>query len=197
MASCEQVRERMQEILEHGSAPRRRDASDLDAHLEHARSCVPCRAEMARWSALLASLEELPEADVPADFADSVMADLPEMLPAAEGAGHVLRWGVLVAALLSGFVASMALIVNEGGPETARQTLQPLGASLQLGGILLAQAAAALALAIAAMSETASSMSAGSRALAVAVFAALNAGLLALLTTLRPREAHGTSRRRR
>ena len=184
MHGCEQARELMPGRLD-GLLRSAQDAA-LD---EHVVTCLPCRAEMARWSSLVSSLEAMPEATVPAGFTRSVMADLPEMLPAAEGAGHVLRWGVIVAALLSGFIAAVALLVNEGGPEAASQTLQPLGASLQLGGIMLAQAAAGLALGVAAMSEAAASMSTGARVVLVVVFALLNAGLLAMFTKLRPREA--------
>lgn len=184
MHGCEQARGLMQERLD--GLVRSAQGAALDEHLV---SCVPCRSEMARWSALASSLDEMPESEVPAGFTRSVMADLPEMLPAAEGAGHVLRWGVVIAALMSGFIAAIALLINEGGPEAARQTLQPLGASLQLGGILLAQAAAGLALAVAAMSEAAASMSTGARVVLVVVFALLNAGLLAMFTKLRPREA--------
>lgn len=192
MLTCEQAREAMQEDLDE-ALPLQRD----DRLRPHLATCASCRADAARFTALLSSLETLPPAEVPADFADAVMADLPEMLPAAEGPGHVLRWGIAIAAIFSGLIAALALLVNEGGPEAARQTLQPLGASLQLGGIMLAQGAAALAIALSAMSDTLAKTSFGAKVAAVIAFAAVNAALLAMLTRLRPEAREARSRARR
>ena len=199
MLSCDQAREAMQADLDRAVAPSREAlAPSRDVRLQpHLSSCAACRADAARFTALVAALEALPPAEVPAGFADAVMADLPEMLPASEGPAHVLRWGVAIAALLSGFIAALALLVNEGGPAAARQALRPLGASLQLGGIMLAQAAAALAIGLTAMSDVLAKTSVGAKIAAVVAFAALNAALLAMLTRLRPEAREARARRRR
>lgn len=189
MMTCDRARELMQEHLEGLLLPL--DRASVEAHLER---CAGCRAEVATWRSLTGALDDIPEAEVPADFAASVMAELPEMLPAEEGPGHVLRWGIAVAAVLSGFIAALALLINESGPEVARQTLQPLAASLHLGGVILVQAATAVALGIDAMSQTMASTGLGAKAAFVVAFAAINAALLAVLVRLRP--AEDPSRRR-
>ena len=48
------------------------------------------------------------------------------MLPAQQGAGHVVRWGLVAATALFAFLASLTLLVRESGPEVARQTLRLL-----------------------------------------------------------------------
>lgn len=186
MTPCERARQGLQDRVDGLGTPHERSA--LDIHLAH---CAACRTELASLLALTASLEALPEADVPADFAGRVMADLPEMLPAAAGPGHVLRWGIGVAALLSGFVATVAMLLHAGGPEAAQQTLQPLGASFQLSGILLAQVAAGLAVGLNAMSQTLHASGFDSPIVVIVLFAAANAALLGLLAKLRPGDEKG------
>lgn len=188
MTPCERARAGLMDRIDGLLKPH--EFASLETHLAH---CAACRAELARHEALVAALEALPEApasDVPRDFVRGVMAELPEMLPKAEGPGHVLRWGILVAALLSGVIAAFAMLVSAGGPETARQALQPLGASFQLGGILLAQGATGLAVGLSALSE-AFAATGISAPLLIVLFAAANAALLVMLARLRPQDGGG------
>ena len=88
------------------------------------------------------------------------------------------------------------LVAREGGPGVARETLEPLAASLHLGGLLLSQAASA----------TASVLDATSRAMALAdwpaklafvtLFSAVNGALLLALQRYRPAPGDATARRR-
>lgn len=190
MTACEQARERMQERLDGAMLPL--DRAAFDAHLER---CDGCRSQQSAWARVLSSLDELPEAEVPEGFAESVMADLPEMLPAKEGPRHVLGWGVAVAALVSAFAASLALLVNESGPDVARQTLEPLAASLHLGGMLLAQSGTALAAGLAATSQAMASTGPAAKLAFVVTFAGVNALLLLLIARLRPVESAASVRR--
>jgi len=189
MNTCERARGLMQEHLEGLLLPL--DRASMEAHLER---CADCRTELGAWRSLADALDAVPPAEVPDGFADRVMADLPEMLPAQEGAGHVLRWGALVAALLSGCFAALALLVNESG-HAVRDAVRPLGATLELGltltwhGYWLVEGMTietAEALARADMSTK--------MALVVA-FAAVNAALLAVLARLSPAALPSRSRR--
>ncbi|MEM7246558.1 MAG: zf-HC2 domain-containing protein [Acidobacteriota bacterium] len=118
------------------------EAMPLERHLER---CDDCRHEQALLGSLVSTLEGLEDPEVPDEFTARVMAELPERLPAQEGAGHVLRWGLVCAAVFSAFVVGLALLPKLGGAEVARDTLRPLGASFELGGLLLAHAAVAMA----------------------------------------------------
>jgi len=147
---------------------------DRAAVEQHLRECSRCPSEIARLQVLVQALEALPEEDVPADFSARVMESLPEMLPAREGAGHVVRWGLASAAALLTFVVAVAVLPHLGGPAVARGTLQPLSASLRLGGEVLSSLAIALAGALDAASATLLSAALGPKVLFGLAFVACN-----------------------
>ena len=79
MSACESVREQIQARLD---GLLHHEAAEVDAHVA---ACAGCAAELRTWNELLSSLENMPPVEAPPGFAESVMADLPEMLPAREG----------------------------------------------------------------------------------------------------------------
>jgi anti-sigma factor RsiW len=169
---CEHCRKLLDEYVEGLLMPL--DRASLETHLA---GCARCTVEAQRLATLVDTLRELPEPDVPEDLVARVMAQLPEMLPAREGAGHLVRWGLLAAAATLAFVAGLAMLPQAGGPEVARDTLAPLAASLQLGGSVLAHAFSALASVLdATASELASTGLAAKLAFAVLLVAS-NAAL--------------------
>ena len=127
------------------------DRASLETHLG---ACERCAREAGELANLVHVLRELPEPEVPGDFTETIMANLPEMLPQKEGTGHLLRWGIITAVSLFAFVAGIALLPKLGGPGVARDTLMPLSASLQLGGSVLAQAVIALGSVLDAIAST-------------------------------------------
>src|SRR5262245_39114604 len=96
---------------------------DRAAVEEHLHACDGCRAEGYRLRLVARALDRLPEPEVDDAFVRDVMSNLPEMLPAQHGTGHVLRWGAIAATLLFAFLASLALLVKHGGPGVADETL--------------------------------------------------------------------------
>ena len=137
---CEHCAKLLDEYVEGLLTPL--DRASLEAHLG---DCDRCAATARRLSVLVHALRDLPDEDVPEDLVETIMARLPERLPAQEGAGHLLRWGVAAAIALLAFVGGLALLPQAGGPEVARDTLAPLSASFQLGGSVLAHSFSALA----------------------------------------------------
>ena len=180
MSTCETVREQIQAQLD---GLLHHEAAEIDAHVA---ACEGCAAELAAWRTLLASLENMPPVEAPTGFAESVMADLPEMLPAREGPAHLLAWGAGVAAVMSGFVATLATIYGDSGAGMIRQTLQPLTASLQLGGLMVGQATTAAINGLRLMSDALGELGPGGRLAFVLAFAGANAALLAFIARWSP-----------
>ena len=152
---------------------------------EHLELCPSCPVELARLRSIVDALDALPEDPVPEDFAARVMAELPEMLPARHGVGHVARWGAAAAASLVVFVLGLAVLPSLAGPSVASGTLKPLSASLRLGGSLLASGATAALDAAAASLVTAGL---GPKLLFALAFVACNAALA--VAVHRYRELH-------
>jgi len=178
---CATAKRLLQDHLDRTLLPM--DRAAIESHLHE---CDSCRAEGFRLRLVTRGLDRLPEPDVPQDFAARVMADLPEMLPAQHGAGHLLRWGLVAAAALFGFLASLTLLVRESGPEVARQTLEPLAASLHLGALLLAHAAGAIATVLDAASHALAIADWPAKLLFVVVFVMAHAALIAALRRYQP-----------
>jgi anti-sigma factor RsiW len=178
---CTTAKRLLQDHLDHALLPI--DRAAVESHLHE---CDACRAEGFRLRLITRGLDRLPEPDVPQDFVARVMADLPEMLPAQHGTGHVLRWGLVAAAVLFTFLASLTLLVRESGPEVARQTLEPLGASLHLAGLLLAHAAGAAATLLDAASHAFALAGWPAKLLFVLAFVMAHAALLAALKRYQP-----------
>lgn len=183
---CEHAKHHLEEYAEGLLLPLDRAAVE-----QHLGDCARCPAELARLRALLHALAELPDDDVPADFCRSVMDGLPEMLPAREGPGHVLRWGLASAAALLAFVAAVAVLPKLGGPAVARGTLQPLSASLRLGGEILSSIATALAGTLDAASATLLAAGLGPKVLFALAFLACNLALAAAVSRYRHSWLHG------
>ncbi len=192
MNTCDQIREHLQARAEGELPPR--ESGALDAHLS---GCAACAAEHGAWLALLESLEALPPAPVPEGFAESVMRDLPEMLPAREGPRHLVGWGVVVTAILSAFVAMLGTIHGTAGAAIARETLQPLAGSLHLGGLMVAHAATATLVALRFMSEALAGLGPGGKLAFILAFAAVNASLFALIARCVPAGSLGNDVTRR
>lgn len=169
---CEHCRQLLDEHVEKLLLPL--DRASVDAHLA---GCDRCSVEAGRLRALVDALADLPDVEVPADFTETVMANLPEMLPAREGAGHLVRWGLVSAVSFLAFVAGIALLPQLGGPEVARDTLGPLSATFQLGGMLLSHAAAALGRALDASASELAAAGVAAKLGFAAVFVACNAAL--------------------
>jgi anti-sigma factor RsiW len=137
---CEHCRMHLDEYVEDLLMPL--DRATVEAHLAE---CGRCVREARRLGVLVHALRDLPDEDVPEDLVANVMANLPEMLPAKEGTGHLLRWGLVAAAAVLAFVAALAMLPQAGGPGVASDTFAPLAASFQLGGSVLAHSFSALA----------------------------------------------------
>jgi anti-sigma factor RsiW len=169
---------------------------DRAAVAEHVGDCPRCSGEVARAAALLRVLGDLPDAEVSDDFCARVMADLPEMMPAQQGTGHLVRWGLASAAALFAFVAAVAVLPRLGGPGVARETLQPVSASLRLGGEILGSAATMLAGALDAASATLIAAGLGPKALFALAFLTCNLALAAAVSRYRHACLHGAARPR-
>jgi anti-sigma factor RsiW len=178
---CEHVQDVLQDHLERLLLPIDRAAVD-----DHLAGCATCRREAASLRALVRALSELPDADVPPGFGASVMSNLPEMLPAQEGRGHLLRWGAITAALVFAFLASLSLLIETGGRDVARETLAPMFASLELALILLGDAASAGAALVDASATAIASASLGAKLAFALLFVAVDASFLLALARARP-----------
>jgi anti-sigma factor RsiW len=183
---CEDAKHHLEEYAEGLLLPL--DSAAVEQHLG---DCARCPVELARLRALVHALDELPADAVPDGFCERVMASLPEMLPAGQGAGHVLRWGLASAAALLAFVAAVAVLPKLGGQAVARGTLQPLSASLRLGGEILSSVATALASTLDAASGTLLAAGLGPKALFALAFLACNLALAAAVTRYRHSWLHG------
>jgi anti-sigma factor RsiW len=137
---CEHCRTLLDEYVEDLLMPL--DNASTEAHLAE---CETCAREARRLGVLVHALRDLPDEDVPDSLIEAVMANLPERLPAQEGSGHLLRWGLMAAAAMLAFVAALAMLPQAGGPGVASDTFAPLAASFQLGGSVLAHSFSALA----------------------------------------------------
>lgn len=137
---CEHCQTLLDEYVEDLLMPL--DHASVEAHLHE---CAPCTRDVSRLGALVHALRELPDEDVPDTLIANVMSNLPEMLPAKQGTGHLLRWGLVAAAATLAFIAALAMLPQSGGPGVASDTFAPLAASLQLGGSVLAHAFSAFA----------------------------------------------------
>lgn len=153
---------------------------------DHLAGCPSCAAEAADLRQVIDGLARLPDAEVDASFTDAVMAGLPEMLPAEQGAGHVARWGVAAAVAVFAFVAGLALLLRGGGPDVAHEALDPLAASLKLGGLMLAHSASLVAALLGAASSALASTGALPKLAFALVFVAVNAALMASVARSRP-----------
>ena len=158
---------------------------DRAAVVEHLRSCAACSREQASLLALSRALDTLPEPKVPSAFAQSIMQGLPEMLPAEEGAGHVLRWGIAASVALFAFLSGLALLLDGAGPDVAHQVLDPIGASFKLSGMLVAQTATFVAALLDASATALVTSELSAKLAFAAVFAATNAALLSLVARCR------------
>jgi hypothetical protein len=114
------------------------------------------------------------------------MGRLPEMLPAAEGPGHLLRWGAVAATLVFGFLAGLALLLESAGPEVAHQVLDPLAASLSLAGLMLGSGARLAASLLDTLSSALVTTDLTVKLAFCALFVGIYALLLAALARLRP-----------
>ena len=153
---------------------------------EHLRSCAACSREAAQYRALGSALDALPEPPLPSSFTHSVMSQLPEMLPAEEGPGHLLRWGVAAAAASFAFLAGLAVLVEGAGPDVAHQVLDPMAGSLKVAGLLLGEGATLVA---AFLDTVASALVTTDLAVKLAFCALLvltNAALAAVIARTRP-----------
>lgn len=177
---CEHAHLLMQEYLDAVLLPLDRAAVE-----EHVNACAPCHRELAQLQALIHVLEDLPPAEAPADFADGIMAALPEMLPAQQGVGHVVRWGLVAAAAVFAFVVGLAVLPGIGGPDVARDTLGPVSASFRLGGAVMSAGATALAGALDAASSALVSAGPAQKLAFLLAFFACNAALVHALRRYR------------
>ena len=159
---------------------------DRAALAEHVRGCAACARAEAEVALLVAGLDRLPDPAVPSGFTQSVMQQLPEMLPAEHGTKHLLRWGVAAAVLVFAFLAGLGLLLDSGGPDVAHQLLGPVAASFQLAGLLLAHAATATAALIDATSTAIVTTHLGAKLAFALAFVAVNAALVGLLSRYRP-----------
>ena len=154
------------------------DRASLEAHLGE---CERCAAESQRIASLVHVLRELPDEEVPEDLVERVMSELPEMLPAQEGGGHLLRWGLAAAAALLAFVAGLSMLPQSSGTGVASDTFAPLAASLQLGGSVLAHAFSALASLLDAAASELTAMGLGVKLTFALLLIATNAALVAAI----------------
>ena len=165
---------------------------DRAAVAEHQRSCPACARVAAEARALSAALAKLPDPPLPSSFAHSVMGQLPEMLPAEHGAGHLLRWGAVAATLVFAFLASLSLLLEGAGPDVAHQVLDPLAASLTLAGLILGQGATLVAALLGALSSELVATDLVAKLAFCAVFVVANAALLRAVAHVR--RANGSPR---
>ena len=178
---CDHVRAVLQQHLDKLLLP-----IDRAAVHDHLAGCPSCAAEAAALRQVIDGLARLPDPEVPAGFADAVMSGLPEMLPAEHGAGHVARWGAAAAAIVFAFLAGLALLLKGGGPDVAHEALDPLAASLRLGGLMLAHSASLVAALLDAASSALAATGAGPKLGFALVFVAVNAALMASVARSRP-----------
>lgn len=174
--NCEHCRTQLDEYVEDLLSPL--DRASLETHLGE---CEHCASEALRIQELVHVLRELPDEDVPEDLVERVMSDLPEMLPAQEGRGHLLRWGLVAAAAMLAFVSALAMLPQGGGPGVASDTFAPLAASLQLGGSVLAHAFSALASVLDAAASELAATGLGVKALFALLLIGTNAALVAAI----------------
>ena len=165
---------------------------DRAAVAEHQHDCPACGRAAAESRALSAALDALPDPPLPSSFAHSVMGQLPEMLPAVQGAAHLLRWGALAAALVFVFLASLSLLLEGAGPDVAHEVLDPLAASLTLAGLILGQGATLVAALLGTLSSALVSADLVAKLAFCAVFVVTNAALLRAVSHFRP--ANGGAR---
>lgn len=163
---------------------------------EHLQGCAACAQEEADQRALISALDALPDPALPSAFTQSVMQHLPEMLPAEEGAGHVLRWGAAASAALFAFLAGLALLLQAGDPDVAHEVLDPLAASLRLGGLMLGHAATVAAEFLDAASSTLVATALGTKLAFAALFVTTNAALVAIVSRYRTAGGSAPARRR-
>jgi predicted anti-sigma-YlaC factor YlaD len=187
---CDHVRDVLQDHLERLLLP-----IDRAAVGQHLASCPSCAREAEALAAVASLLTDLPDPEVPSAFTESVMSALPEMLPARQGTGHLLRWGVLAAAVVFAFLASLSLLIRGGGPDVARGTLEPLAASLELAAVLVASAASAAAALLDAASSAIASAGLGAKLAFALLFVSTHAAFVALLVRTRPLVATAAAHR--
>ena len=189
--NCSSVRQALDAYLERGLLP-----IDRASVAEHLRGCADCAHEESGLRALISALDALPDPPLPSAFTQSVMQQLPEMLPAEEGAGHVLRWGLAAAAALFAFLAGLALLLDGGGPDVAHEVLDPMAASLRLAGMMLGHGATAAAAFLDAASSTLVMTELGTKLAFAAVFVMTNAALVAIVSRYRIAAGSAPARRR-
>jgi anti-sigma factor RsiW len=189
--NCASVQQILGDYLERGLLP-----IDRASVAEHLRGCAACTREEAAQRALTSALEALPDPRLPSAFTQSVMQHLPEMLPANEGAGHVLRWGIAACAALFAFLSGLALLLSGGNPAVAHEVLDPMAASLRLAGLMLGHAATMTAEFLDTASSTLVATELGTKLAFAALFVMTNAALVAVVSRYRMAAGSAPARRR-
>ena len=160
----------------------------------HLGGCAACAREVAEQRALTAALDGLPEPALPSSFAHGVMSQLSEMLPAAEGRRHLMRWGAVTAVAAFAFLAALALLVEGAGPSVAHEVLDPLAASLTLAGLLVGAGATLAASFLKTLAGALVTTDLALKLAFCAIFVAINAALVMLLSRVRPVDGPGNGR---
>ena len=154
----------------------------------HVAGCASCRDDAARLSSLIRMLDELPTVHVPGHFTDQVMARLPEMLPAVEGPGHLVRWGAAAVAAVAALAGALLFLPSLAGPSVARGTLGPVSASLRLGVEIFAATSTALASAVDACATALAQANSTAKLAFAVVFLLSHAGLALAVSRYRKLE---------
>ena len=187
---CEDVRDKLEELVDGLLPPEARPAVE-----EHVTACATCAASLRELRALVGVLAALPEPPVPSAFSQSVMQHLPEMLPARQGAGHVLRWGIAASIVLFGFLGGLAILFEDVGPDIAHRVLDPMAASLRLSELLLGHGAT---MGAAFLDGASAALLTADRSITLAfaaILVAANVALLAFLARYGSAESSITARR--